>query len=40
MFEMQQAGPTTLILVTHDQTLAARCERQLVLHAGSLVGAE
>ena len=37
MFDLQKAGSTTLVLVTHDETLAARCQRQLVLHAGSLL---
>ncbi len=37
MFDLQKAGSTTLVLVTHDETLAARCQRQLVLHAGNLL---
>jgi putative ABC transport system ATP-binding protein len=34
MFEMNQQQQTTLVLVTHDARLAARCDRQLHLHAG------
>jgi len=36
MFKLHEQFSTTLILVTHDLNLAARCERQLVLHAGEL----
>jgi putative ABC transport system ATP-binding protein len=28
---------TTLVLVTHDEVLAARCERRLCIEAGLLV---
>ena len=38
MFGMNQEFGTTLILVTHDETLAARCSRTLRLAAGRLVG--
>ena len=34
MFELNRAQGTTLILVTHDEALAARCGRQLRLSAG------
>ena len=37
MFGMNQEFGTTLILVTHDETLAARCGRTLRLAAGRLV---
>ncbi len=37
MFELAAQQNTTLVLVTHDPSLAARCERQLVLQAGSLM---
>jgi putative ABC transport system ATP-binding protein len=37
MFALHQERDTTLVLVTHDQQLAARCERQLVLAAGRLL---
>ncbi|MBK9625032.1 MAG: ABC transporter ATP-binding protein [Rhodocyclaceae bacterium] len=38
MFGMNQEFGTTLILVTHDENLAARCGRTLRLAAGRLVG--
>ena len=37
MFELAAQQNTTLVLVTHDPSLAARCERQLVLQAGRLM---
>lgn len=37
MFDLNQAQQTTLMLVTHDRQLAARCERQLTIDAGRLV---
>ena len=37
MFEMNQEAGTTLVLVTHDQAIAERCERQLRIEAGRLV---
>lgn len=37
MFELAAQQNTTLVLVTHDPTLAARCDRQLILQAGRLV---
>lgn len=36
LFDMNREAGTTLLLVTHDQELAARCERTLRLHDGSL----
>jgi len=36
LFEMNANQGTTLILVTHDLALAARCQRQLVLSQGQL----
>lgn len=36
MFSLQQEMGATLVLVTHDPKLAARCDRQLSLHAGQL----
>lgn len=36
LFSMQAEDNTTLILVTHDQNLARRCQRQAVMHAGRL----
>ncbi len=37
LFELNAEQNTTLVLVTHDVQLAARCGRQLVLDAGRLV---
>lgn len=39
MFELQAEKGTTLILVTHDEELAARCARQLTISGGQLVSA-
>ena len=36
IFQLNQEHGTTLILVTHDQELAARAQRKLFLRAGSL----
>lgn len=36
LFELNKNSHTTLILVTHDQALAKRCQRQLQMHAGQL----
>jgi putative ABC transport system ATP-binding protein len=40
MFDLNRRSSTTLVLVTHDNSLAARCERVLSLDAGKLVGDE
>lgn len=37
MFEMNRNSSTTLLLVTHDKSLAARCDRVIGLDAGRLV---
>ena len=37
MFELNREAGTTLVLVTHDREIAARCERQLRIEAGRLV---
>ena len=37
LFELNQENHTTLILVTHDQALAARCQRIIKLEAGRIV---
>ena len=37
MFELNQESSTTLVLVTHDLSLAQRCNRILTLDAGRLV---
>jgi putative ABC transport system ATP-binding protein len=39
LFELNRQAGTTLVLVTHDEKLAARCHRQLKLAAGELVSA-
>ncbi len=38
LFEMNREEGTTLVLVTHEQRLADRCDRRLRLHSGELVG--
>ena len=40
MFELNRSSSTTLVLVTHDQGLAKRCDRILSLDVGKLVGDE
>jgi len=37
MFELNRSSSTTLVLVTHDNALADRCDRILALEAGRLV---
>jgi putative ABC transport system ATP-binding protein len=37
MFALNQNSSTTLVLVTHDKSLAARCDREIGLDAGRLV---
>lgn len=37
LFELQRQQGTTLVLVTHDPQLAARCDAVLELHAGRVV---
>ena len=37
LFDLNARFGTTLVLVTHDQKLAARCNRQVVMDSGSLV---
>jgi ABC-type cobalamin/Fe3+-siderophores transport system ATPase subunit len=37
MFRLNREHGTTLVLVTHDLTLAARCGRRISLAAGKLV---
>jgi len=34
MFELNREAGTTLVLVTHDRSIAARCDRQLRIEAG------
>ena len=40
MFEFNRNSSTTLVLVTHDKTLAARCDRIIGLDGGLLVSDE
>ena len=39
LFELNRVAGTTLVLVTHDERLAARCGRVLRLDSGRLVSA-
>ncbi len=38
MFELNLEHDSTLILVTHDASIAARCERTITISAGKLIG--
>lgn len=40
MFELNRERGTTLVLVTHDRQIAARCDRQIRLEAGRVVPTE
>ncbi len=40
LFELNREHGTTLVLVTHDAALAARCARRLTLSSGCIVDAE
>lgn len=37
LFKLNADAATTLVLVTHDSDLAARCDRRLTINAGTLV---
>lgn len=37
LFELNKSQGTTLVMVTHDNELAQKCDRQLVMSAGQLV---
>ena len=37
LFELNRENNTTLVLVTHDQTLAAQCQRSVILEAGHII---
>jgi len=38
MFELNRELGTTLVLVTHDRGIAARCERRITIEAGRMTG--
>ena len=38
MFELNRERGSTLVLVTHDPQIAARCGRRIEIHAGRIVG--
>jgi putative ABC transport system ATP-binding protein len=40
MFELNRERGTTLVLVTHDRAIAARCARRLTIEAGRIVSDE
>lgn len=40
LFELNQERRTTLVLVTHDEQLATRCQRNVYLDAGRIVGGD
>jgi putative ABC transport system ATP-binding protein len=40
MLELNREAGTTLVLVTHDAVLAARCDQQLRIEAGRVSVAE
>lgn len=37
LFELNQQSDTTLVLVTHEQRLAQRCQRRILLEGGELI---
>ena len=39
MFHLRDQSGTTLVLVTHEDDLAARGDRQIFIESGELVGA-
>ncbi len=38
LFSLNQREGTTLVLVTHEERLALRCDRQVILNAGKITG--
>ena len=40
LFELNRENGTTLILVTHDEELAEKCDRMITLHGGEIIAPE
>ena len=40
LFEINRERSTTLVLVTHDETLSRRCSRSVLLDAGRIIGSQ